>query len=633
MSENSTRSPERIPPAAGDIQINFCKNPCCANFGVPASETPQARGRTGGSDTYTVNSSSKTKGSGEEARVRIVPTLTCKLCREVLPMKSNLGVAEERERMLAPHQVPPEPACPDPACSNHTTGVSLRKGRYRLYGRTPSGSRRYLCLGCNKTFSVGASMDRQRFPHKTAEVLSLLVNGMALRRICVVADMTMSTLYGKIDLIHRQLVALAAHYERQLFDGRVQPKKLYLSVDRQDHIINWARRRDKRNTQLHAIGTADNRSGYVFGFHLNFDPDIDRAATEAEAALLGDPEARPPFRRHARLWLPADLPPAIKDKIAEDEALAADARRLPSGLVGEVLRTYREAVVRGDVEAFDLPNNARKLPALGMLVHAEYTIYGHFYFLREMLRHVDEMHISLDQESGIRAACLAAFGDKIRERKCEAFYVRINKELTVNQREQLFAALRRKLDDLRLLYPYDISDTSLRRMLVADALKGRLALGPWRDRWVDVPISLMSEPEKQVCHLTDQGHLTDHEAAELIDRASLHGIDIFFMLVRRLLSPMERPVHSASNTGRVWNQKSLYKVDLAQKLLDIFRIHYNFLKKGEDRQTPAMRLGLINHVVRPGEALNFKANKPDPLPLRRGGHGSMSVCSNATESQ
>jgi hypothetical protein len=37
----------RIPPEAGGIQVNFCKNPSCANDGVPARLSIR-RGGTGG---------------------------------------------------------------------------------------------------------------------------------------------------------------------------------------------------------------------------------------------------------------------------------------------------------------------------------------------------------------------------------------------------------------------------------------------------------------------------------------------------------------------------------------------------------------------------------------------------------
>jgi len=35
----------RIPTTVNGIQVNFCKNPNCLNFGRPASEEVQPRGR------------------------------------------------------------------------------------------------------------------------------------------------------------------------------------------------------------------------------------------------------------------------------------------------------------------------------------------------------------------------------------------------------------------------------------------------------------------------------------------------------------------------------------------------------------------------------------------------------------
>jgi hypothetical protein len=36
---------ERVPMEVGTIQVNFCKNPQCQNFGIPASTIRQPRGR------------------------------------------------------------------------------------------------------------------------------------------------------------------------------------------------------------------------------------------------------------------------------------------------------------------------------------------------------------------------------------------------------------------------------------------------------------------------------------------------------------------------------------------------------------------------------------------------------------
>lgn len=279
---------------------------------------------------------------------------------------------------------------------------------------------------------------------------------------------------------------------------------------------------------------------------------------------------------------------------------------------GEIRRTYKNAEARDDVEVFDLPEETHKLPGRGMQIHAEYTVYGHFYFLHQLLKKIGKIRFFLDQESGIRAACLGAFRKQIQARTCDAFYVRINKTLTVNQKPKIMADLRKQMDILRVLHPFDLSDTSLRRMMLADNLKKENREGPWQDRWVEVPNPSMSEPEKQICPLTDYGDYSVDHLAALMDKASLHGIDRFFMQVRRLLSPMERPIRTASNSGRVWHQYSLYNPGILGKLFAIFRVHYNYLKPGDDDQTPAMRLGLSKGIIESGEIFNFQPFKQAP---------------------
>jgi hypothetical protein len=80
-------------------------------------------------------------------------------------------------------------------------------------------------------------------------------------------------------------------------------ERLYLSVDRQEHLINWTTRKDKRQTQFQAVGTADNTSSYVFGVHLNYDPSLKPEIIEKDAIQGGDYDLKAPFRRYARLWL------------------------------------------------------------------------------------------------------------------------------------------------------------------------------------------------------------------------------------------------------------------------------------------------------------------------------------------
>jgi hypothetical protein len=42
------------------------------------------------------------------------------------------------------------------------------------------------------------------------------------------------------------------------------------------------------------------------------------------------------------------------------------------------------------------------------------------------------------------------------------------------------------------------------------------------------------------------------------------------------------------------------------KVLDIFRVFYNFVEVGNDKKTPAMRLGLLEGCISVGEVLGVE---------------------------
>jgi len=287
---SKTKTP-RIPEQAGGIQVNFCKNPQCKNFGVTAKQKTSKSAPE--SDNYVVGSSGQNPG------------IKCKACGEIPRLKSNLAIKQECDRIsqyLAPRQ---EPSCPDAACPNHAIGVLSNPQAYYPHGHSRAGSTRYKCKACDKTFAVGKSTRGQKMPEKNRQIFMEVVNGNPINRICELANVRPQTVYDKIDFFQKQCLKFLGDKERRL-KGGFSIEKLYLSSDRQDYIVNWTHRRDKRTTQLSAIGTADNGSGYVFGMHLNFDSDADPIATEAAAHAAGDYQVKPPFRQFARLWLMQD---------------------------------------------------------------------------------------------------------------------------------------------------------------------------------------------------------------------------------------------------------------------------------------------------------------------------------------
>ena len=121
-----------------------------------------------------------------------------------------------------------------------------------------------------------------------------------------------------------------------------------------------------------------------------------------------------------------------------------------------------------------------------------------------------------------------------------------------------------------------------------------------------VPASIKKQPRgpgaslrgRDKYKVTDYGDYDGDHLAWLYNKASLHAINRFFMQVRRRLSLLERPIISASNTGRIWHGYTAYNPESIIKVLGIFRVFYNFTQIGKDNKTPAMRLGLAKGKVR-----------------------------------
>ena len=558
-----------MPGAVAGIQINFCKNPICANFGVPVAAT-STRG-PGAVNAYTVVAS----GKG-------LPAARCNHCGEHFPLKSNQGVFEEFWRLHT--ATAPQPSCPELLCANHRVPMTT-PGVYQSFGATALGSQRYRCKACGKTFSVkpgGLNPIRHQVQSdRNGMILRMLVGKMPLRRICEAADVAPRVLYQRIDFFAEQAQAFLAHREAKLREQDL--RRLYIGVDRQDYAINWSQRKDKRNVQITAVASADNASGYVFGMHPNFDPECDPNVVEATAFACGDLALAMPHRRFARLWLQGDYAAAVA---------ASGGNAATGSLHGTIAASYAKAARRADVESPECFTTDDVLPTEGMQVHAEYTLYGHFLHLRELLGHVGKVRFFLDQDSGMRAACLGTFADRIKTRDCDVFYVRIAKELTVDEK-------RRRLRDAQAEFAREaakhagFTENEVKLLLLKARIAAAQSIGQWKDRWVMHPLPSMTEPEKALCYLTDMGDYDPDHLAWLFGRASLHAVDSWFNRLRRRSSMLERPISSSGNRGRVWNGYSAYRPEQLAKLMVIFRACHNYLWPGDRRKdTPAMRLGL-----------------------------------------
>jgi transposase-like protein len=575
-----------------ELQVNFCKNPACPNYGIPVAGFKRVRASIAPSGLgagYTLMSG----GSGAG--------LTCKGCGEFPPLKSNNGIAQELARISEQFDAKPAPSCTTAGCKNALLPVS--KGRYKKAGKTSQGSQRYQCLECRKTLSIPSRVTmRQRLPRLNTQVLSLLLSKTPLSRICDALDISPATLYDKLDFIYEQCRAFSVKKERRLPEI-AKGRKWYLSVDRQDYIVNWSRRRDRRNVQLRAIGSADLHSQYVLGMHLNFDRGLDREGVEKDARDIGDYSQEGAFRRYARLWLTPDYDKAV---IASAAARRKGRRKRGGTTLGDDIgERYDEAAARPDVESAELLSHEQSLPKQGMQVRSEYTMYAHFYWLAYLLRGAEKVRFFMDQESGIRAACLAAFNEEIKARRCDAMYVRLGKEMTVGEKRKAKQEADERFQDVASTFPKGTPDYEIEIAMMKEEMARADKIGKWKDRWMTHPLPNSAEPLKAICYLTDFDDYDEDHRARLFLKATLHPIDRFFMLLRRRVNMLERSVGTASKAGRQWHGYSAYQPGNIEKLLEIFRVYYNFSAKGKDKQTPAMRLGLADRPYSKAEILNM----------------------------
>lgn len=577
-----------MPPADGDIQSNFCRNINCENFGVPPLDVV-ARGRPKkgqkqASDGY------RLIGNNHGGQ-----TLLCTKCGQTSSLKSNSGIREEMNRISA-YLAGPQASCPNPDCPNHGAGVRGHRALYLSHGRTSAGSPRWRCKTCRRVFSERKINREQSKPHKNAIIFRMLVNKGAIRAISRVADVYPQAVYDKIDFIHRQCLALLAERESRI--ASMQIPRLYISTDRQDYVLNWTSRKDRKNTQLTAVASTDSRSAYVFGMNVNFEPDVDLDHLEGMAIVAGDFDKREPsFRRYARFWTAPDFEMAKK----RDPRKVQPARSDTGSVVGDIRAGYEEMSAIPDPESKERTPDTTRLPPKGAQLHFEYTVHAHFRILKKMLGNVGKIRFFMDQDDTLRAACISTFTEEMKQGRADAFYVKIDKGLNVDQRRQMALESKKKFRKIRAaLARPDMSDWRIRVMLLEKTLlNGMKFLSP-RDRWVVYPESTMAEPLKAVCWLTDRINqsIPLGQMATVYARASLHTIDSFFMQIRRLLMALERPIHTPSNDGRVWRGYGPYDPGRIQQLLDIYRAFHNFVKVGGDGKTPAMRLGLARGPVR-----------------------------------
>jgi transposase-like protein len=546
------------------------------------------------------------------------PSLKCQLCGEIFPMQSNLAIAEELLR-ISTYLEPVLPRCSDETCAA-SSGTSTKPPT--RFGTNRHGTPRYKCANCGKTFTFGGkSTKRQRETHVNRDVFRHLVNTVPIRRIIKLLGISTSVLYDRIDFIYEQCRLFAGERERTLID-RTDLGRRRISVDRQKLMVNWSSKKQRRNTTILSMASADQDTGYIYGTHLNFDEEMDDAAVSKDLVRFGDHHLAQPFRRYARIWLERDYERAAKRadgrRKAKKEAAELVEPSLEDRLVNEVSSRYEDVVERDVIDDGDEPSLNSRTPAKGMLLHEQSVMHAHIQFVSRLLQRATKIRFYLDQEPGLRAAFMAAQVDRVLNRTADAFYVQVTKDGTVDQKRGLVGKSIKAFRRMCEAHP-DFTEEEVELLLIRAEMERVREIGKWNDRWLRHPLSDMREPVKMICWLTDIEKQSEdrnereaqlQQAARLYRRASLNEIDRFFMQLRRALTMAERGVVSASADRRLWFGKNAYNPGVLAKLVEIFRTYFNYCEVGEDKRTPAMRMGLARGPVAEEDILYFVPGEP-----------------------
>lgn len=563
--KGSRNKGNRIPLPADGIQVNFCKTIGCPNFRVVPKD------HVGRGKHAKVRDNYRRIGTRPARKSKPKVHLWCSLCGATTMLYSNQAIAEQLSFLEDQCRALPELHCPYCASEREAVRAGRQGQNLQKFGTTKAGSRRYRCRDCGKTFSVSRKATlRQRQPETNELILELLVNKVPMRRICRIAKIRPAVLYNRIHFFRQQCCRFAAIHEQILRAGRLF-KLLEIAVDQQGHVLNWSSQLDRRNTQLYVVASADNRSGYVFGTQLNHDPRFDAFDLDLEARESGDYELDHSFRRFARFHLPGET----------------ESESSMEGMLG--------------VES----HGRSRTPAGGVLVRATYLIFGHMFYLRRLLPGVETFRLYLDQDPAFRGAFLAAFGDLVAAGNADALWVAIDKRMTVDEKRPALARAEQQFKKFQANSRFEDRVKAARALLVEAYTSARKRAPEDRLHWVDHPWPHMGEPRKRVCLLTGREGQSLGEVGELMLWASLHAVDRFFMQIRRSISLLERPIQTASASGRTWHGYSAYNPQIVASLVDIYRVIYNYSLTGQDGNTPAMRLGIAEKAVSLEQILDF----------------------------
>jgi hypothetical protein len=316
----------------------------------------------------------------------------------------------------------------------------------------------------------------------------------------------------------------------------------------------------------------------------------------------------------AREMLAGEMNHRVKNIFAITSALTTISAR-STKTKDEMVKDVRQRIfalskahdmVRPD---FSQQKKAAQLGALLDTLLQPYLAFGHFMFLAHLLRGASRVHFSLDADPGLANAVFASWTDKVKAGKVDVAVMSCDKTATIDEKNaQVIRASKLKglaIEQYPTLHPFKAFLTYFVDNSILGKLNGPRRGLALREREIEYPFIKKSEPGKTVRLYTDDGSRSAVGIAGLFHDTSLHQVDRFFMQVRRSIAGLERAPAYPRRASRKWYLYGFYSPEMVEKTLVIYRTYFNFIAKGQDGKTPAMRIGLAKGAIRFEDDLYF----------------------------
>jgi len=570
--ETKRNKPEKFsfPRAYKGVQVNFCKNTNCSNYGTP----PQHSKKNAKGNYVKISGGYKVQSKSFNKITRM--SLVCTVCGSSSMLISNKALVQETNRLKSNAQLI-EPSCLNsgldkntrkgtqdgrrykkiqktvnrkvieinkllPPCSNHGQGIlsnpdlywldsknikevelrtdlpqihQIDKNTGHIHLTTELSSQTFRCKSCKTKFTSKINPQKGQRDHQINHQLFLeFVNKGIINRISDKLNIDHKTIYLKLEFFYKQCVQFD-QYQLQQNLHKLKVKTLNLSMDRQHFYSNWSDKSDARRTKIVNITTIDNSSRFSLASTLNFDFTSDYNYLKKEFIRIGE-----------------YLKPAHK-------------RRYPQYILQE------EAIENDEDENL-------KPPTKYLLLQQTYSTMSHLEILKIYFNEAKHVNLYADNDIGFEMSMSRTLSDLIKSNKLTCALLRD----------------RQTEDD---------------------------------PQWIKQEHPVVKD------NLIDIKFLTNHSESA-INNASLYGVDNYFQMIRRRINMMERPIPTSSQSkdknkenqkNQVWNGYGSYNPKYVSMLIEIFRVYNNYIltdekvlkrtsMKGKTPRTPAQKVGLVN---------------------------------------